>query len=125
MTIRLAVALLANEGLLRRERGRGKGVYVTPPPSVPEKSAPVLRRLCILPAAPTLRSDDPAIQQGVVQAVNAAETSLVLMPALSGAARREYLAHPRTAGSRPAAVFGGGRLFAGFPRAESSRRLHR
>ncbi|MEI3002714.1 MAG: GntR family transcriptional regulator [Victivallis sp.] len=93
MTIRLAVALLANEGLLRRERGRGKGVYVTPPPSVPEKSAPVLRRLCILPAAPTLRSDDPAIQQGVVQAVNAAETSLVLMPALSGAARREYLAH--------------------------------
>lgn len=93
MTIRLAVALLANEGLLRRERGRGKGVYVTPPPSAPEKSAPVLRRLCILPAAPTLRSDDPAIQQGVVQAVNAAETSLVLMPALSGAARREYLAH--------------------------------
>lgn len=45
----------------------------------------MLRRLCILPAAPTLRSDDPAIQQGVVQAVNAAETSLVLMPALSGA----------------------------------------
>ncbi|MBS1368349.1 MAG: GntR family transcriptional regulator [Lentisphaeria bacterium] len=92
MTIRQAVALLANEGLLRRERGRGKGVYVNPPPP-PEESVPALRRLCILPAAPSLRSDDPAIQQGAVQAVNAAEASLVLMPALSGAARRSYLKH--------------------------------
>ncbi len=92
MTIRQAVALLANEGLLRRERGRGKGVYVNPPPP-PEGRAPALRRLCILPAAPTLRSDDPAIQQGAVQAVNAEEAGLVLMPALSGAARRSYLNH--------------------------------
>lgn len=93
VTIRQAVALLANEGLLRRERGRGKGVFVNPPPPPPAKNAPALRRLCILPAAPTLRSDDPAIQQGAVQAVNAAEAGLVLMPALSGAARREYLTH--------------------------------
>ncbi len=93
VTIRQAVALLANEGLLRRERGRGKGVFVNPPPPPPEKAAPALRRLCILPAAPTLRSDDPAIQQGAVQAVNAAEASLVLMPALAGEARRTYLSH--------------------------------
>ena len=93
VTIRQAIALLANEGLLRRERGRGKGVYVNPPPPPPVKTAPALRRLCILPAAPTLRSDDPAIQQGAVRAVNAAEASLVLMPALSGEARRKYLSH--------------------------------
>ncbi len=92
MTIRQAIALLANEGLLRRERGRGKGVFVNPPPSA-DSAAPALRRLCILPAAPTLYSDDPAIQQGAVRAVNAAEASLVLMPALSGVDRRNYLAH--------------------------------
>ena len=93
MTIRQAIALLANEGLLRRERGRGKGVYVNPPPPPETEKAPLLRRLCILPAAPTLRSDDPAIQQGAVQAVNAEEAGLVLMPALSGAARKSYLNH--------------------------------
>ena len=93
VTIRQAVALLANEGLLRRERGRGKGVYVNPPPPPPVAPGPSLRRLCILPAAPTLRSDDPAIQQGAVGAVNAAEASLVLIPALSGPARRDYLEH--------------------------------
>lgn len=85
MTIRLAVALLANEGLLRRERGRGKGVYVTPHLRSGEERTGVAAAL-----HPARRADAaqrrPAIQQGVVQAVNAAETSLVLMPALSGAA---------------------------------------
>ncbi len=90
-TIRLAVGMLAQEGLLRRERGRGKGVYITEPQA--RQASPALRRLCILPASPSLRSDDPAIQQGVVNAVNAAEAGLLLMPALSGSARRAYLKH--------------------------------
>ena len=83
ITIRKAVSILSDEKLLRRERGRGKGVFVNPPPPAPESSGGLpIRSLSFWSAREfkTFSSDDPAIQKGILSAVSTPEYSVLLMP---------------------------------------------
>lgn len=81
-TIRQAVGILAAENLLRRERGRGKGVFINPPEMFSGSGKPHLRNLSIWSARnfDSPYSDDPAIQRGIMASINADSASVALMP---------------------------------------------
>ncbi len=88
ITIRKAVSVLVQEERLEMQPGRGKGFYVLPPPKAEGRSTLNIGYL----AGHFAKSDDPAIQPGILAAAHGRSGNLLLLPHFeNGEDRLAYL----------------------------------